>query len=402
MNPQDPSATDPVRPKRRVRYSGKNPRRFDEKYKEHDPVRYAADVAKVVAGGKTPAGSHRPIMVAEILEALALAPGGTVVDCTLGYGGHARELLAQVAPDVGQAARLPVGEAEDALLSVSPMTPAVVPEVSSTVSAEAGKTPAPRPGRLIGLDVDPLEQPKTIARLREAGFGEDVFTPVRRNFAGLPQVLAELGIEGADAILADLGVSSMQLDDPSRGFTFKDDGPLDLRLNPQRPPSASDLLASIRVDRLEALLAENSDEPDAETLAREIVAARDRVPITRTRQLADEVRGILVRSRLSRGRDADNACVRRVFQALRIVVNDEFGVLDTFLRNLPGCLRPGGRVAVLTFHSGEDRRVKKAFQEGERNGTYSAVARDVVRATPEDQRSNPRSAPAKLRWAVRA
>ena len=400
MAPTDTPAPD--RPKRRVRYSGKNPRRFDEKYKEHDPLRYAADVAKVVAGGKTPAGSHRPIMVSEILDALALKPGSVVVDCTLGYGGHARELLAQVAPAAAQASRLSGDGDKDVSPSEASMTTSALPVASSVISAEAGGTPAPRPGRLIGLDVDPIEQPKTIARLRDAGFGEDVFTPVRRNFAGLPQVLAELGIEGADAILADLGVSSMQLDDPSRGFTFKDDGPLDLRLNPQRPPSASDLLASIRVDRLEALLAENSDEPDAATLAREIVAVRGRAPITRTRQLADALRGILAGSRLSRGRDADNACVRRVFQALRIAVNDEFGVLDTFLRNLPGCLRPGGRVAVLTFHSGEDRRVKKAFQEGERNGTYSVVARDVVRATPEEQRSNPRSAPAKLRWAVRA
>ena len=390
MAPTDPPAPD--RPKRRVRYSGKNPRRFDEKYKEHDPVRYAADVAKVVAGGKTPAGSHRPIMVAEILEALALGPGGIVVDCTLGHGGHARELLAQVAPR--HPGIPPAGEVVTADATRSPG--ATFPEVTA---ATTGGVPQ---GRLIGLDVDPIEQPKTLARLRDAGFGEDVFTPVRRNFAGLPQVLAELGIEGADAILADLGVSSMQLDDPSRGFTFKADGPLDLRMNPQRAPSASDLLASIRVDRLEALLAENSDEPAAATLAREIVAVRDRAPITRTRQLADALRGILAGSRLSRGRDADNDCVRRVFQALRIAVNDEFGVLDTFLRNLPGCLRPGGRVAVLTFHSGEDRRVKKAFQEGERNGTYSAVARDVVRATPEEQRSNPRSAPATLRWAVRA
>jgi len=306
MAPTDPPAPD--RPKRRVRYQGKNPRRFDEKYKEHDPVRYAADVAKVVAGGKTPAGSHRPIMVAEILEALALQPGGVVVDCTLGYGGHARELLAQVAP------RHPgIPSAAEAVTTDGTRSPGAT--FSEVTAATTGGVPQ---GRLIGLDVDPIEQPKTLARLRDAGFGEDVFTPVRRNFAGLPQVLAELGIEGADAILADLGVSSMQLDDPSRGFTFKDDGPLDLRLNPQRPPSASDLLASIRGDRLEALLAENSDEPDAATLAREIVAVRDRVPITRTRQLADALRGILAGSRLSRGRDADNEVLRETLRRLKV------------------------------------------------------------------------------------
>ncbi|HTH49536.1 MAG TPA: 16S rRNA (cytosine(1402)-N(4))-methyltransferase RsmH [Candidatus Limnocylindria bacterium] len=356
MNPTDPPASDPVRPKRRVRYAGKNPRRFDEKYKERDPARYAGDVAKVLASGKTPAGSHRPIMVAEILEALALKPGALVVDCTLGYGGHARELLGHIAPG----------------------------------------------GRLIGLDVDPIEQPKTVERLRAAGFGEDVFTPVRRNFAGLAQVLAELGLKGADAILADLGVSSMQLDDPARGFTFKDDGPLDLRLNPQRAPSAAELLATIRADKFATLLVENADEPHADVLARELVAARGRAPITRTRQLAEVLREILVRLRLARDRDTDNTCIRRVFQALRIAVNDEFGVLDAWLRHLPSCLRPGGRVAVLTFHSGEDRRVKKAFQEGARSGVYAAIADEVVRPSAEELRANSRSAPAKLRWAIRA
>ena len=356
MNQPEGSPSDPIRPPRRVRYSGKNPRRFDEKYKERDPARYGVDVAKVLASGKTPAGSHRPIMVVEIMEALALKPGALVVDCTLGFGGHARELLAHTAPG----------------------------------------------GRLIGLDVDPIEQPKTVQRLRAAGFGEDVFTPVRRNFAGLAQVLGELGLAGADAVLADLGVSSMQLDDPSRGFTFKDDGPLDLRLNPQRAPSAAELLATIRADKLATLLVENADEPNADVLARELVAARARAPLARTRQLAEVLREILVRLRLARDRDTDNTCIRRVFQALRIAVNDEFGVLDTFLRHLPSCLRPGGRVVVLTFHSGEDRRVKKAFQEGERNGVYSAIADEVVRPSPEELRANSRSAPAKLRWAVRA
>lgn len=397
-----PLPGDFVKPKRRPRYSGKNPRRFGEKYKERDPARYAEDVAKVLASGKTPAGSHRPIMVTEILEVLAPKPGDVAVDCTLGYGGHARALLACVAPNVAQASRLPSGEAS------AGFQPGAVPsqlpprEFSSVVPEGAGETPALRSGCLIGLDVDPLEQPKTVARLRAAGFGEEVFTPVRRNFAGLPQVLTELGLGGADAILADLGVSSMQLDDPTRGFTFKDDGPLDLRLNPQRPPTAAQLLATIHRDKLAALLAENADEPHADILARELIVARDHAPITRTRQLAEALRELLQRQRLARDRDTENACVRRVFQALRIAVNDEFGVLDMFLRNLPTCLKPGGRVAVLTFHSGEDRRVKKAFQEGERSGVYSTVAPDVIRPTAEEVRSNSRSAPAKLRWAVRA
>jgi 16S rRNA (cytosine1402-N4)-methyltransferase len=347
--------------KRRPRYSGKNPRRFEEKYKELDPARYAADVAKVLASGKTPAGTHRPIMVAEILEALALQPGDIAVDCTLGYGGHAQELLNRVAPPS-----------------------------------------APIRGRLIGLDVDPIEQPKTIARLRAAGFGEEIFTPVRSNFAGLPKVLAELGLPGADAILADLGVSSMQIDDPARGFTFKTDGPLDLRLNPSRPPSAAEWLAKVSEADLAAVLTENADEPKAALLARELVVRRAVTPFTRTRQLADAIRDILHLPKPARGEEADDTVVRRVFQAVRIAVNDEFGALDIFLRYLPYALKPGGRVAILTFHSGEDRRVKHAFKAGQRDGLYSAVSEDVIRAGPEELRANPRSSSAKLRWAVRA
>jgi 16S rRNA (cytosine1402-N4)-methyltransferase len=351
----------PTPHKRRKRYSGKNPRKFSEKYKEHDPEKYATDVAKVLASGKTPAGSHRPILVSEILEALTLQPGQTVVDCTLGYGGHTREMLALVAPPGGK-----------------------------------------RRGRLIGLDVDPIEQPKTIARLRDAGWDEDVFTPVRSNFAGLPKVLAELGLEGADAILADLGISSMQLDDPTRGFTFKDDGPLDLRLNPTRPPSAAEWLAKVSETELAVALRENADEPKADLIARELVARRTVTPFTRTQPLAAALRDILRLPQPGRGVETDDTPVRRVFQALRIAVNDEFGVLDLFLRHLPFCLKPGGRVAILTFHSGEDRRVKHAFKAGVRDGIYSSASEDVIRAGPEELRANSRSTSAKLRWAVRA
>jgi 16S rRNA (cytosine1402-N4)-methyltransferase len=341
---------------RRPRYAGRNPRRFEDKYKELNPGRYAADVARVLASGKTPAGSHRPIMVAEILMVLALKPGELAVDCTLGFGGHARELLARIAPG----------------------------------------------GRLIGLDVDPVEHPKTTARLRSAGWGEDVFTAIRSNFAGLPKVLAELGLEGADAILADLGVSSMQLDDPARGFTFKTDSPLDLRLNPSRPPSAADWLARVSAANLASALTENSDEPHAELLARELTARQALTPFTRTLQLAGAIRAILHQHKPRHDPETDDDCVRRVFQTLRIAVNDEFGALDLFLRQLPSCLKPGGRVAILTFHSGEDRRVKHAFREGVRTGIYSAANEEIGRAGPEERRANPRSSPAKLRWAVRA
>ena len=348
----DPEPTPPVPHVRRPRYAGKNPRRFEDKYKELNPTRYAADVAKVLAAGKTPAGTHRPILVAEILEVLALRPGETAVDCTLGFGGHAQELLPRVTPG----------------------------------------------GRLIGLDVDPVEHPKTTARLRAAGWDDRAFTAVRSNFAGLPKVLGELGLGGADAILADLGVSSMQLDDPARGFTFKTDSPLDLRLNPSRAPSAADWLARASERTLESTLSGNADEPHAGLLARELVG---QMPFTRTRQLADAIRDILRQDRPGHDRATDDDCVRRVFQAIRIAVNDEFGALDLFLQRLPSCLNPGGRVAILTFHSGEDRRVKQAFREGVRTGIYAAASEEVVRAGSEERRANPRSSSAKLRWARR-
>ena len=360
-SPPAPDANQPVPHKRRPRYTGKNPRRFEDKYKELNPERYAEDVAKVIASGKTPAGSHRPIMVAEILEVLALQPGELAVDCTLGYGGHTRELLARVAPEGGKLR-----------------------------------------GRLIALDVDPIEHPKTTARLRAAGWDEKVFTSVRSNFAGLPKVLAQYAPEGADAILADLGVSSMQLDDPARGFTFKTDSPLDLRLNPSRPPSAADWLAKVSAADLAQALTENSDEPHAVIIAQGLTTRRTQTPITRTLQLAEAIREIFQQNNRSRDQEKDDTSIRRVFQALRIAVNDEFGVLDLLLRQLPACLKPGGRVAILTFHSGEDRRVKHAFREGIRSGIYASTNEEVIKAGFEEQRANPRSTSAKLRWAVRA
>jgi 16S rRNA (cytosine1402-N4)-methyltransferase len=350
---ESPTPASPHR--RRPRYAGTHPRRFGEKYKERDPQRYAETVAKVLASGKTPAGTHRPIMVAEILAVLAPQPGEVAVDCTLGYGGHARELLARLQPG----------------------------------------------GHLLGLDADPVELPKTEARLREAGFGPESFTAVRSNFAGLPQALRERGarnaecaMTGADCILADLGVSSMQIDDPARGFSTKADGPLDMRMNPQRGQPASVFLAKLPVPALADILQANADEPRANELA----AALAGRAFATTRGLAEAIRAAL--PTMHKG-EAD-LTVRRVFQALRIAVNDEFGALDTLLRHLPACLNPGGRVAILTFHSGEDRRVKKAFEAGLRDGVYAEISPGVIRPTAEERRDNPRSTSAKLRWARRA
>jgi 16S rRNA (cytosine1402-N4)-methyltransferase len=337
----------PAPHKRRPRYSGKNPRRFEDKYKELNPGRYAETVEKVLASGRTPAGTHRPIMVAEILELLAPKPGEVAVDCTLGYGGHAQEILPRLAPG----------------------------------------------GKLLGLDTDPIELPKTEARLRALGFAPDMFTAHRSNFAGLPQVLAANEIAGADLILADLGLSSMQIDDPARGFSVKFDGPLDMRMNPQRGQPASAFLAKISLAALATLLVEYADEPHAATLAPALAGKT----FATTKSLANAIRAVVPRL----NKESCDLSIRRVFQALRIAVNDEFSALDTFLRNLPACLNPGGRVAILTFHSGEDRRVKKSFESGLRDGIFSDIAREVLRPSPAERDSNARSTPAKLRWARR-
>lgn len=338
------------RPPRRPRYHGKNPRRFEEKYKELQPERYAETVAKVRASGKTPAGQHVPIMLQEIMDILAPEPGERAVDGTLGYGGHAEALLRAVQPG----------------------------------------------GCLLGLDQDPVEIEKTNARLRALGFPEESLVVRRTNFAALGRVLGEMDWDkGADVILADLGVSSMQLDNPARGFSFKHDGPLDMRMNPQRRVSARELLRKLSADKLAALLVENADESRAVLLA-ENLAGRD---FTGTAALA-----AAVRKTLPRHMDEEEAgnTLSRVFQALRIAVNDEFSALDSFLRELPRCLRSNGRVAILTFHSGEDRRVKKSFQAAARVGLFSQVNDEVHRPASDEIRSNPRAAPAKLRWAVRA
>lgn len=333
--------------RRRPRYAGKYPRRFEEKYKELAPEKYPDTVAKVISSGKTPAGAHLPIMVREILDVLAPRPGAIMVDCTLGYGGHAREILPLLQPD----------------------------------------------GRLLGLDVDPVEQPRTEARLRALGFGPETLRIRRSNFAGLPAALAAESLAGADGILADLGVSSMQIDTPARGFSVKHPGPLDMRMNPSRGQTAAALLARLPAEALADLLRENSDEPRATPLAERLAG--------RTFGLTTDFAAAIRAALPDISDDERDRTVRRVFQALRIAVNEEFTALDTLLRHLPECLNPGGRVAILTFHSGEDRRVKKSFQAAMREGRYSRIADEVIRASPEECRANPRATSAKLRWAER-
>ena len=349
-------ADEPAPHKRRLRYTGTHPRRFEEKYKELNPALHAEELRKVLDRGQTPAGMHRPICVREILDILSPQPGEVGLDATLGFGGHAQEILPRLLPG----------------------------------------------GRLFGIDVDPVELPRTEARLRRLGFDESVLVVRRMNFAALSTLLTDVG-GGFDFVLADLGVSSMQIDNPARGFSFKADGPLDLRLDPSAGAPAAALLQSVTRHGLRELLVDNADEPFAAPLA----AALQGQYIETTAQLAMLVRRTLDAA-LKRGlpkaeREAETKkALQRTFQALRIAVNDEFGVLDQFLSQLPACLKPGGRAAILSFHSGEDRRVKKAFQAGERAGVYVRAAPDLVRPSGEEQRANPRSSSAKLRWAVKA
>ncbi len=418
--------------KRRVHYSGKYPKKFEEKYKEQNPEKYGDTVAHVIEKGSTPAGMHISIMVQEILDFLRIQPGQRGLDATLGYGGHTTKMLEQLRGN----------------------------------------------GLLIGLDVDPIEIKKTEARIRAKGFGEDIFLPKLINFRNIDQVAAEYG--PFDFILADLGVSSMQIDDPTRGFSYKIDGPLDLRMNPEKGESAADRLASITKEEFIGMMVENSDEPYAEEIAEEVfrrMAKGEKIDTTtalrscienaieQAIQIQNQIRDTNHRAQVRntsnkaqvknakltrqqnrnqgdlknesyKGKDnkrkqgeskvvagqpqnapANNSSTtndiidpkeltkkscQRVFQALRIDVNSEMEVLYDFLDKLPDALAPGGRVAILTFHSGEDRLVKRAFKDGEKSGIYSEVARDVIRPSAEECRRNGRARSTKMRWAIRS
>ena len=256
-------------------------------------------------------------------------------------------------------------------------------------------------GHIYGLDVDPIESVKTKKRLEDLGFGEEIMTVRQMNFADIDQIAEEVG--PFDFILADLGVSSMQIDNPERGFSYKFDGPLDLRLNPQAGISAAERLKEVDREELAGMLVENSDEPYAEEIARCITGAirkGEKVDTTtKVRELIEQALSFIPEK--DRKEAVKKACAR-TFQALRIDVNSEFEVLYAFLDKLPHVLAPGGRVAILTFHSGEDRMVKKSFKQYQKAGLYSEIAEDVIRPSAEECVRNSRARSTKLRWAVKA
>lgn len=339
--------------KRRVRYKGTHPRNFQEKYKELNPEKYQEDVAKIIRSGKTPAGMHRSIMVREILDFLDIQPGQIGLDATLGYGGHSRKMLEKL----------------------------------------QGR------GHLYATDVDPIESEKTRARLEALGYGPDLLTIRRMNFADLDRVAP--GVQ-FDFVLADLGVSSMQIDDPSRGFTFKHDGPLDLRLDPTAGIPAAQRLRELDREELAAMLVENSDEPYAEPIAKAIFTTLKKGgSIETTKALAEVIEQALSFLPPKERKEGVKKACQRTFQALRIDVNSEFEVLYAFLEKLPTVLKPGGKAAILTFHSGEDRLVKKSFRQLQREGVYSEVAKEVIRPSAEECFQNPRARSTKFRWAVK-
>ena len=341
--------------KRRVRYKGKNPRNYKEKYKELNPEKYQDTIEKVIRKGSTPAGMHISIMVKEIIDFLQIKPGQTGFDATLGYGGHTKAMLECLK---GQ-------------------------------------------GHMYATDVDPIESAKTKKRLADAGFGEDILTIRLQNFCTIDEIAKEAG--GFDFVLADLGVSSMQIDNPDRGFSFKVDGPLDLRLNPEKGISAAERLAQIDEGELAGMLWENSDEPYAEELAHAIVTERKHgKPIDTTTRLREVIEETLSFLPEKEKKDTVKKTCQRTFQALRIDVNNEFEVLYEFMEKLPGALKPGGRAAILTFHSGEDKLVKKALKQGYKEGIYFEIANDVVRPSAEECAQNGRARSTKMRWAVRA
>ncbi len=341
--------------KRRVRYKGTHPRNYHEKYKEHQPEKYKDTIEKVISKGGTPAGMHISIMVQEILDFLQIKPGQKGFDATLGYGGHTLAMM-------------------------------------KCMNHE---------GHMYASDVDPIESVKTKERLKAQGYDEDFLTIKLMNFCEIDKLVEEVG--PFDFILADLGVSSMQIDNPERGFSYKTEGPLDLRLNPQKGISAADRLAKVDYDELVGMLLENSDEPYAEEIASAIIMERRKGnKIDTTGKLHAIIEQALTFLPKTDQKEAVKKSSARVFQALRIDVNNEFEVLYTFMEKLPHALAPNGRAAILTFHSGEDKLVKKAMKQHLKEGLYSDISKDVIRPSAEECIRNSRARSTKMRWAVKS
>ena len=338
--------TENYKHKRRVRYSGTHPKKFTEKYKELNPEKYPETIQRVKAKGQTPAGMHLPICVKEVCEVLRLKKGMVGIDCTLGFGGHSLKILKKILPG----------------------------------------------GKLIGLDIDSVELEKTKKRFSNLGLTQSAFTIRQMNFSKIIDCL-DLFPNKFDFILADLGVSSMQLDTPERGFSFKSPSPLDMRMNNSSGLTAGELLMQIDSNHLKNILVENADEPNAEQLADNIIRRREdcQTTIGLTQVINDTL-----------GCNENKPVIQKVFQALRIEVNKEFEALDQFLSDIPQCLKKNARVAILTFHSGEDRRVKKSFKHLVETDIYSECIRRPIRPSYQEQHDNPRSSSAKLRWAEKA
>lgn len=343
-----------VKHQRRVRYKGTHPRSYHEKYKELNPEKYGDTVAKVIQKGGTPAGMHISICVNEILEFFNIQPGQKGLDATLGYGGHTLEML-------------------------------------KCLNHE---------GHIYALDVDPIESEKTKERLEKQGYGPEMLTVKLLNFANIDQVGAEDG--PFDFVLADLGVSSMQIDNPDRGFSYKTDGPLDLRLNPQKGKTAAERLKECDVEEFAGMLMENADEPYAQEIASAVISEiRRGNPVDTTGRLREVIGAALSFIPEKERKEAVKKSCQRSFQALRIDVNSEFEVLYQFLEKLPDVLKDGGKAAILTFHSGEDRLVKKSFKQFYKQGIYREISKDVIRPSAEECHRNSRARSTKMRWAIK-
>lgn len=337
--------------KRRAHYSGTHPKKYDEKYKELNPEKYSQTINKVISKGMTPAGMHISIMVNEIIDFLNIQPGQIGLDATLGYGGHTKAMLDKL----------------------------------------NGK------GHIYALDIDPIEIKKVETRLRGLGYNEELLSIHHINFKDIDKIADKK----CDFLLADLGVSSMQIDNSSRGFSFKYDGPLDLRLNPNTGVPASIRLMELKRDEIENILIENSDEPYAKHIALKICESKSKGPINTTKELYNIVKEALNFLPKEEKNEIVKKTCQRVMQAIRIEINSEFEVLNEFLAKLPNIMAKGGRMAILTFHSGEDRLVKKAFKEYYNTGVFSDICKDVIRPTNEECYNNPRAKSTKMRWAIK-